>query len=223
MGIFGKHTGFTVSPFAMGGDPVRRSFEIADQMMPKFAAQGAIDQAAAMPQQKRGGLFGMLGGINFDDLSGRLARAQAYIDGDWGAAQSITTQSDLQRQAEAQRQQSLDKREADYADFVRKEQWRRDNPQPGNPYRFEANDGDVYELGPDGQPRRLFDDPSPKMNFIPDGMGGGQWVPIPTGAPQGMGAAQPNRKVIGGKTYEQRNGQWFEVGGPTPSASGGFR
>jgi len=32
----------------------------------------------------------------------------------------------------------------------------------------------------------------------------------------------PNQKSIGGKTYEKRGEDWYEIGGPTPQASGGF-
>lgn len=36
-------------------------------------------------------------------------------------------------------------------------------PEPKAPYRFESNDGSIWEVGPDGQPRQLFQDsPVPK-------------------------------------------------------------
>jgi len=38
-------------------------------------------------------------------------------------------------------------------------------------------------IGDDGKPTEVFHDPTPKMNFIPDGMGGGQWVAVPNASP----------------------------------------
>lgn len=91
-------------------------------------------------------------------------------------------------------------------------------PSTAQPYRWEGNDGDVYELGPDGQPRRLFDDPTPKMNFIPDGLGGGQWVSVPSAAPGSLVPQPPadGLPAIGSVMPDPRRG------GPA-SAPGGFR
>jgi hypothetical protein len=113
----------------------------------------------------------------------------------------------LEQRAQQEAMQSQMKRETDWQDWQRQYEYERKNPKPGNsqPYRFEGNDGDVYELGPDGQPRRIFDDPTPKMNFIPDGMGGGRWEPMP-------GAAVPAAPV----------GKLTPIGGPAQSAPGGF-
>lgn len=71
-----------------------------------------------------------------------------------------------------------------FAEFRRQYDYELEHPKPSTaqPYRFEANDGDVYELGPDGQPRKVFDDPSPKMDLVPDGQGGYNWVPLPGAA-----------------------------------------
>lgn len=204
-----------------GNKVQNRALEMANGMMPKFAAQGAIDEYAAMPMQKRGGLFGR---VNLGDVAGGLAKAQAYIDGDWGAAQSITTPSELQRQAEMMREQSLAKSEAEYADFVRREQWKRDNPMPTAPndterdYQFMVN-----TVGKDAADNWLRRRGDPLVNMT---LPNGQFYSGPASQlPQalGGGAKQPSRKQIGGKTYEQRDGQWYEVGGPTPRASGGFR
>ncbi|MGR4893339.1 hypothetical protein ACIPPQ_20130 [Sphingopyxis sp. LARHCG72] len=38
-------------------------------------------------------------------------------------------------------------------------------PEAKAPYRFESNDGSIWEVGPDGQPRQLFqDNPAPKVD-----------------------------------------------------------
>jgi hypothetical protein len=50
-----------------------------------------------------------------------------------------------------------------------------------------AHIGDSFGVVDDntGQftPTKVYQDPTPKMNFIPDGMGGGQWVAVPGAAP----------------------------------------
>lgn len=57
-------------------------------------------------------------------------------------------------------------------------------PSTAGPHYWESNDGSLHEIGEDGKPVEVYHDPTPKMNFIPDGMGGGQWVALPgTGAP----------------------------------------
>lgn len=90
-----------------------------------------------------------------------------------------------QQEMQARQQQQQADRMADREDWQWQYDYERENPRPSTaqPHRWESNDGDVYELGPDGQPRRVFDDPTPKMNFIPDGQGGGQWVALPANAP----------------------------------------
>lgn len=108
-----------------------RTTDMAQQFMPQIApeTQGAIDQYAAMPQQKRRGLFGgdIAGGLG--DLAGGLARAQAYMDGDWGAAQNIVTKSDLQRQAEIMTQQAEAQRRAKFDDWRQQYDYERTNPK----------------------------------------------------------------------------------------------
>ena len=62
-------------------------------------------------------------------------------------------------------------------------QWKDAHRAPAAQHFFEANNGDEGAIDPvTGQVNILWHDPTPKMNFIPDGMGGGQWVAVPTGA-----------------------------------------
>jgi hypothetical protein len=144
---------------------------------------GAIDESGAInPQRlaaisgkpKKRGIFGS--GVGLGDVAGVVGDAILQNNGDaplWAPMRMQRMQSEqmgIMDQA---------KREADFADWRRKQDYERVNPKTTSPYRWEGNDGDVYELGQDGKPFRIFDDPTPKMNFIPDGMGGGQWVPMP--------------------------------------------
>ena len=182
-----------------------RTADMAQQFMPQIApeTQGAIDQYAAMPQQeaKKPGLFGQ-GGVG-RAIAGYLGDAllrQADMD-------PIYTPSMMQqRQLEAMTQQAEAQRRAKFDDWRQQYEYERANPKASTaaPYRWESNDGSLMELGPDGQPRKVYADPTPKMNFIPDGLGGGQWVAIPTGggaAPSAnppVGAVIPDPRKAGG-------------------------
>jgi hypothetical protein len=82
-------------------------------------------------------------------------------------------------------------------------------PSTAGPHYWESNDGSLHEIGEDGKPVEVYHDPTPKMNFIPDGMGGGQWVAVPTmpsGTPTPVGKITPlddpapaNASPAGGK------------------------
>jgi hypothetical protein len=54
------------------------------------------------------------------------------------------------------------------------------HPKHTEPHYWESNDGSLHAIGDNGQPTEVYHDPSPKMNFIPDGKGGGMWVAVPT-------------------------------------------
>ena len=74
------------------------------------------------------------------------------------------------------------------------------------PHYWESNDGSLHMIGADGKPVEVYHDPTPKMNFVPDGLGGGQWLAVPTSAP----------------TMPQTGITFTPIGGPTQPASGGF-
>jgi len=86
------------------------------------------------------------------------------------------------------------------------------------PYRWEANDGSLMELGPDGQPSVRYSDPTPKMNFIPDGMGGGQWIAVPKRAPGALAQGAAPQGVLGAELPPG----WQIEGGASGNARGGF-
>lgn len=58
--------------------------------------------------------------------------------------------------------------------------------KPDQPYRFEDNAGNQWELGPDGAPKRIFTDKSPKM-FYQDG----QVVSVPNAYANDLGTELP--------------------------------
>jgi hypothetical protein len=70
------------------------------------------------------------------------------------------------------------------------------HPKQANrePHYWESNDGSLHAIGDDGKPVEVYHDPTPKMNFIPDGQGGGQWVAVPSmpsGTPTPVGKITP--------------------------------
>jgi hypothetical protein len=180
-----------------------------------LAALGGYDRNAAMmgqsgfapmnqsAPQKKPGFFSKGGG--WVDVLGAFGDAFSE-NGPVYAQQKAQQNSLMQRQqmAEQQRQQERE-------DFIWKSQYERDNPKPANPYRFKANDGDIYEIGPDGKQNRLFDDPTPKVNWIQvkDPVSGAISI-VPMG-PNGRMDAAP-----------QFAGWPDEEGGPASQAPGGF-
>jgi hypothetical protein len=83
-------------------------------------------------------------------------------------------------------------------------QWQTGHKTPAQPHYFETNNGSQGMIGADGKPQILYQDPDPKMNFIPDGLGGGNWVPVPSMGQGGYAApatgaspAMPTAPVAG--------------------------
>lgn len=174
----------------------------------------SLSEAAPPPKTGVGDLLAARSKPGFNDVGGwgeKLALIGSVLTGDGGNSPALQPFM-LRRQMELQQQRAQQQRQAELEDYATKLRMKQQyDPSPGpQPYRWESNDGDVYELGQDGMPRRVFDDPTPKMSFIPDGMGGGQWIAVPS-APTG----QPQ---IGTVMDDPR-----KAGGPTPRASGGFR
>lgn len=63
-------------------------------------------------------------------------------------------------------------RETEFADWKRKIDYQSslEKPKKTNPYRWQSNDGDQWEMDPEtGQINRIFDDPTPKYQIGYDG------------------------------------------------------
>lgn len=143
---------------------------------------------------------------------------QAFGDGEPTYMNSVREQqehSEMMRQKAMQAQQE---RQTKWQDYVREAEYDRANAAPKDPYRFEANNGDVYQLGPDGKPVRVFADPTPKTTYITaeNGDGTKTVIPVVNGVPQ-MGGGPRYTPAAKGVTFKPIDG------GPTPSASGNFR
>lgn len=149
------------SPFGMGG------IVAGDGTLPQFPqaeGMGEPGQGFPMPettQQKRKPNWI---GIGADFLAGLAGTGPVYAP-----------MAERQREREGQEAAYQRRRADDYADFERKERFKMANPDPGNPYRFEDNAGNVYERDPvTGQNRLIFTDPNDKV-FMQDG----QMITVP--------------------------------------------
>jgi hypothetical protein len=90
-------------------------------------------------------------------------------------------------------------------------QWQTGHKTPAQPHYFETNNGSQGMIGADGKPQIIYKDPDPKVSWVPDGLGGGTFVPIPSfgagGEPAPMASALPTAPV----------GRITPIGGGAPS------
>ncbi|UXC89523.1 MULTISPECIES: hypothetical protein [unclassified Sphingobium] len=162
-------------------------------------------------EPKKPGFFGN-GGVGWD-IVGAIGDAMAGFNGQPG----LYAQMKMQRQKMAYQERLRQlQRQQDWEDWQRQWDYQVGHPKPSTaaPYRWERNDGSLMEMGADGQPHVAYDDPSPKMNFIPDGMGGGRWVEVPRSSSP---MATTERPAIGAIMPDPRKG------GGSGNATGGFR
>ena len=169
-----------------------------------YGSGGLPTEAMNQPQPKKKGLFGrgmfsdILGGVG-DVLSQNAGFAPVYAQTQEAKRQSLL--------AEQQRQAQLE----DYAKKQEIEAQYRPVPQP---HRWESNDGSLMEIGPDGAPRLIYKDPSPKINWVRADNGDGTFTMVPVGpsGPMGGGGQNPAGPVGKLKPY----------GGQTATPSGNF-
>lgn len=202
-----------------------RTREMAGQFMPQIdpETQGAINQYAAMPMQKKGflgGLFGQ-GGFGRHVLGslGDVLSQNAGFDPTYAPRMMLRQKSAMEsQQAEAQRS-------ANWEDWQRQYEYERSNPKPTQndterDYQFMVQ---TVGEGPAKEWLRRRGDPLVNMT-LPNGqfysgpqsglqaaLGGGMQAP-----------SSPTIKTIGGKTYQNINGKWYEMGGGATSGTGNF-
>ena len=141
---------------------------------PAMGMQQQMPQS--MPQPNKPGFFQRPGvkqgiGIIGDTLS-ILGGGQATY------APAMIRQKEQDAEIRARIQMAEQGRQQGREDFIWKSQYERDNPKPTSPYRWESNDGSLMEIGPDGQPRQVYKDPTkgPEYRQGPDG----RFYPIDT-------------------------------------------
>jgi len=162
---------------------------------------------APMPQPQGGGFF----------REGGMGRTLAGIIGDTllqqtGNAPVYAPAMQQRRQAEQADARWTRDRAANREDM--QWEWQNKPKDPPSPIYREDNSGNTIAIDPTtGQSRVLHQETTPRMNFIPDGMGGGRWVPVPTGG--AMQPVAPPARPVGNLTPLD--------GGPAPQAPGTFR
>lgn len=125
-----------------------------------------------------------------------------------GQATYMQGVQEQQQRAELMRQRAMQaqqERETSWQDYVRKQEYERANPNPGNPHYWEMNDGSLGRVGPDGKPEVVYKDPTPKTTYVTADNGDGTKtiVPIVNGVPQMGGAARPQ---VGAVIADPRKG-----------------
>lgn len=164
----------------------------------------------AMPTPYKPSRGQLIAGILGDALEGAMGRPGTFA-----------AQMGQVRQQEREQAQWGMRRTADLEDYAKKQEIDQ-RYQTTKPYRWEANDGSLMELGADGAARQLYKDPTPKAGLDPD-----VFITLPNGqvyaGPKsglagammgGVPAVTPPLKPKGKLTPIN--------GGPTPQASGTF-
>lgn len=100
------------------------------------------------------------------------------------------------------------RRDQAFEDWKRQYDYERENPKPSTaqPYRWERNDGSVMELGADGAPRVLYEDPNKKTvtwQTVDNPDGTKSLIPVPLGGAPVAGTGQP---AIGAVVADPRKG-----------------
>lgn len=174
----------------IGQRPARGFDPYMPQQQPMFDMD--VPDVAPIPMQAPAKPKPNWMGILADALAGAAGRPAMYAQQQY---QQRAEQSALERGEEQYQRRRMDNRE----DRI----WERDNT-PKSPYRWESNDGSLMEMGQDGNPRLVYQDPTPKEKWVFDPVRG--YVNI------NAGSAAPTAPV----------GRLTPLGGQTPPASGNF-
>lgn len=166
-------------------------------------AGGQLPQPAPMPEAPKRGKGEIILGILADGLAG-LAGNRGVMAQQWGAEDAAA------RQQQQERVNWGLKRQAELEDYGRKLEMQND-PRYAKPDVAPVMRDAMAWQSMTPELRQAYEAMQrAKPQFIPDGMGGGQWAQPPqAGAP----ARAPQ-----GVTFTP-----LDDGGPTPQASGGFR
>lgn len=152
-----------------------------------FGASQPVQQQPAMTATQKP----QKPGFDWQKLLGVLGDSLSIAGG--GQAQYVPNLLEQRQRQQAQQyaEQTYQRRRGDEnADWQQREQWKREHPEPANPYRWESNDGSLLELGADGQPRVVYKDPTPKINWVRADNGDGTFTMVPMG---------PNGPINGGQ------------------------
>lgn len=98
-------------------------------------------------------------------------------------------------------------------------EWQNKPREERAPYRWKANDGSLMELGPDGQRRQVYKDPTPKTTYISVDNSDGTKTVVPVVNGQIMGGGQ--RPQIGAVVADPRK-QGGQAAPPPATFRGGL-
>lgn len=159
--------------------------------------------ATELPKMKRGGMFGSR--VKFGDFLTNFLINTGASNGNPAAQAFLQNRMLGQRQQqdrEYEEQQYQRKRGDTVEDWIKKAQIEAQYGKPAAPHYWEDNTGNLMMVGPDGQPKQVFEDPNP-YKLIPNGMGG--VVPVNMRAlmggqhqPEILQSLPPGAKPIGG-------------------------
>lgn len=173
--------------------------------------------------RRRGGLFGasvpqmpsaapeqpQKPGFDWRKLIGVLGDSLSIAGG--GQPMYVPTLIENRQRQQVQQyaeQQYQRRRQDENSDWIARQEYEAANRPPPAPYRWEANDGSLMELGPDGQARVAFKDPTPRIQWMTVDNGDGTKSVIPYGPNGPLGdapGAMPQRPK--GKLTPYNGGQ----------------
>ena len=174
MGLFG---GF--APSGMQQAPQADPMAAMGQSMGQAPMMQQGQQFAQSQAPKKPGIDWW--GVMTDVLAGAAGREGPYA----ASMRAKQEQAAAQEHARQQREASMQDRRSN---FLFEQEYARANPGPKDPYRFEDNAGNVWQMGADGQPQRIFTDLAPKQYMTNGGMVN---VPNPYAGGAGAGPAAP--------------------------------
>lgn len=156
-------------------------------MLPQASSEQVPMSTANAPMAPRS-KGQMIAGILSDGVKGFLGQ-----QGTFGA----TLASEKQRQQQMQQEEAQWTRRRGAEREDKQWEWANKPKDADKPYRFQDNAGNLIELGPDGQPKTVFTDPTPKINYQrvnnPDGTF--TMAPIPMGGAPASAPAAPVGKL----------------------------
>lgn len=156
----------------------------------------------AMPQLPEDKGFFSRGGMGVQ-LLGSIGDA---VSSAFGGGTPYAAASNQFRQRQQQLQDYRMKQADEMAQWTAQQEWKRANPEPVQPHYWETNDGSLGIVGPDGKPQILYQDPTPKVNWITAENPDGTKSVIPVGPNGPLNAQQPSRPAIGTVMKDPRKG-----------------
>lgn len=198
-----------------GGTGIGDGMIERQQMGAPVQGMGQLPDVANLPDM--GGMQQQQPAKFKPNLIGVIGDAMQVFGG--GQATYMNSVREQQQRAELMRERAMlaqQERQTGWQDWVAKENYKRENPEPGNPHYWEMNDGSLGRIGPNGQPEVVYKDPTPKTTYITADNGDGTktFVPVVNGVPQMGGPARPQ---VGAVITDPR-----KKGGPVQQSPGNF-